>query len=237
MKNRPYTTLFLLVSVDGKITTGDSNELDVDKDFPRMMGIKEGLQQYYDLEKQTDRVSLNSGRVQAKVGVNERIWNKKRENVSFVIVDNKPHLNKSGTEYFARRSVNFYLVTTNKNHPAFDLQQSYPKMHILYYEDKINFVDVFHRLKKEFDIDRITIQTGGTLNAEFLRLGLIDQISIVVAPCLIGGKNTQGLIGGDSLHTEKDLTKIKALKLIKCDILENSYLYLQYKVINHTVIT
>ena len=31
---RPITTLFMLMSVDGKISTGASDELDVDRDFP-----------------------------------------------------------------------------------------------------------------------------------------------------------------------------------------------------------
>lgn len=234
--NRPITTLFMIESLDGKISTGDLDELDVDKDFPRIAGIKEGLHQYYDLEKQTDRVSFNSGRVQAKVGANQRTWDKERDDVSFVVVDNKPHLDRNGTEYFAKRSDHFYLITANKNHPAFELQGQYPTMHILFYENKIDFVDVFRRFKEEFNIERITIQTGGTLNAEFSRLGLIDRVSIVVAPCLIGGKNTQSLIGGESLHTEEDLKKIRALKLMKCDVLDNSYLHIQYEVVNETVI-
>ncbi len=50
-KIKPETTLFLLISVDGKISTGDTDEMDVDKDYPKIKGIKEGLYQYYDLEK------------------------------------------------------------------------------------------------------------------------------------------------------------------------------------------
>lgn len=235
--NKPITTLFMLSSLDGKISTGDVDELDVDKDFPRITGIKEGLHQYYDLEKYTDRVSFNSGKVQAKVGANLRTWDKERDDVSFVVVDNKPHLDKNGTEYFAKRSDNFYLITTNRSHPAFELQAQYPTMHILFYESRVDFVDVFRRFKEEFNIDRVTIQTGGTLNAEFLRLGLVDNVSIVVAPCLIGGRDTQSLIGGEALHTEEDLKKIKALELLKCDVLENSYLHIQYRVINDTKIS
>ncbi len=226
----------MLSSLDGKISTGDVNELDVDKDFPRIAGIKEGLHQYYDLEKYTDRVSFNSGKVQAKVGVNQKTWDKDRDDVSFVIVDNKPHLDRQGTEYFATRSENFYLITTNKEHPAFELKDQYPTMHILLYEGEVDFIDVFRRFKEDFKIENITIQTGGTLNAILLRLGLIDKVSIVIAPCLIGGKNTQSLIDGESLHTEDDLKKIKALKLIKCEVLKNSYLHAQYEVINNTVI-
>lgn len=107
-------------------------------------------------------------------------------------------------------------------------------MNILFYENEIDFIDVFRRFKEEFGINRITIQTGGTLNVHFLRLGLIDQVSIVIAPALIGGSNTQSLIGGESLHNEIDLKNIKALKLIKRETLKNSYIHLVYKVINET---
>lgn len=69
---RPVTTLFMLMSVDGKISTGATDELDVDKDFPKISGTKEGLHQYYKIEQTTDLWSLNSGRVQAKMGVNEK---------------------------------------------------------------------------------------------------------------------------------------------------------------------
>ena len=70
--NRPVTTLFMLMSVDGKISTGASDSLDVDKDFPKITGVKEGLHQYYEIEQTTDLWSLNSGRVQAKIGANTK---------------------------------------------------------------------------------------------------------------------------------------------------------------------
>ena len=59
-KIKPITTLFMLMSVDGKISTGAEDELDVDRDFPRINGVKEGLYQYYEIEKTTDLWSLNS---------------------------------------------------------------------------------------------------------------------------------------------------------------------------------
>ena len=92
--NKPVTTLFMLMSVDGKISTGASDDLDVDKDFPKIIGVKEGLHQYYEIEKTTDLWSLNSGRVQAKLGVNAKETPDKTP-VSFVIIDNN-HLNEHG---------------------------------------------------------------------------------------------------------------------------------------------
>ena len=69
---RPFTTLFMLMSVDGKISTDASDALGVDRDFPRMAGVREGLHQYYEIEQTTDLWAFNTGRVQAKMGVNEK---------------------------------------------------------------------------------------------------------------------------------------------------------------------
>lgn len=51
---RPIITLFMLMSVDGKISTGATDDLDVDKDFPEIVGVREGLHQYYEIEQTTD---------------------------------------------------------------------------------------------------------------------------------------------------------------------------------------
>ena len=224
--DRTITTLFMLMSVDGKISTGASDNLDVDKDFPKIAGVKEGLHQYYEIEQTTDLWSLNSGRVQAKIGVNTKEMPNKTP-VSFVIIDNK-HLTKHGIRYFCALSKQFVLVTSNKNHPAFEIQEA--NLHIIY-QNELSLKDVLTKLKSEYSCERITIQTGGTLNGLFLREKLIDYIDIVVAPVLIGGKDTATLIDGQSLLSESELSKLGVLKLQECVVLENSYLRLRYEVI------
>ena len=232
---RPITTLFMLTSVDGKISTGSTDKLDVDKDFPKIEGIKEGLKQYYEIEQTTDLHSLNSGRVLAKVGANKPQKNLVKLPVSFLIIDNEPHLNKTGVDNFLRKSKKLYIITTNKKHPAFQRKDA-NNLEIIYYKKEIDFVDLFRKLKKDYGIDRVTIQTGGTLNSIFLRNKLIDKISIVVAPTLIGGKDTPSLIDGKSLSSIKELANIKALKLTEVKKLNDSYIHLKYDVINDTKI-
>ena len=224
---RTITTLFMLMSVDGKISTGASDNLDVDKDFPKIAGLKEGLHQYYEIEQTTDLWSLNSGRVQAKLGVNTKDMPNKTP-VSFVIIDNK-HLTEHGIRYFCALSKQFVLVTTNKNHPAFEIEED--NLHIIY-QNVLSLKDVLTKLKSEYSCERITIQTGGTLNGMFLREKLIDYIDIVVAPVLIGGKDTSTLVDGKSLLSESELSQLGVLKLQECIVLENSYLRLRYKMIH-----
>jgi 2,5-diamino-6-(ribosylamino)-4(3H)-pyrimidinone 5'-phosphate reductase len=133
---KPITTLFMIMSVDGKISTGCTDDRDVDKDFPHIEGISNGLSQYYDIEKTTDLFSMNSGRVMAKMGVNSPKKDIKKIPVSFIIIDNKPHLTDVGVDYFINMSKDFFLVTTNKNHPAFQ-RENEKNLHIIYYFEQI----------------------------------------------------------------------------------------------------
>lgn len=227
--NRPETTLFMLVSVDGKISTGDNDTMDVDKDYPEINGIKDGLQQYYDIEQTTDLYSLNSGRVMAKMGINDKVDEPQKTPVSFIVIDDS-HLTEKGVLYLTKKCQKVFLTTANKNHPALNIKVD--NLEVINYEDKIDFKNFFEKLKTNWNIEKITIQTGGTLNSILLREGLIDHLSIIMAPCLIGGNNTSTLIDGESLHSENDLLKIKPLKLIDCEKLKDSYLLLKYDVLN-----
>lgn len=224
--DRPITTLFMLMSVDGKITTGSSDHLDFDQDLPRIHGCWEGLQQYYDIEQTTDLWSLNSGRVQAKLGVNHMDAPTKSP-VSFVLIDNT-HLSEQGVRYFCRRSRKFVLVTTNPRHPAFGVQES--NLHIIL-QKKLDLKAVLERLAQEHRCERITIQSGGTLNGLFLRQKLLDFVDLVVAPLLVGGKETTTLIDGESISGTDQLAQLGVLKLESAQVLEHSYLRLRYRVI------
>lgn len=224
---RPITTLFMLMSVDGKISPGATDDLDFDKDLPHIPGVKEGLQQYYDIEQTTDLWSLNSGRVQAKLGVNDKELPPKTP-VSFVLIDNH-HLTENGVRYFCARSKEFVLVTSNKEHPAFKVNEL--NLHIIY-QDKLDLHDMLRQLKENYGCDRITIQTGGTLNGMLLREKLFDYVDIVVAPLLAGGKDTTTLIDGEPILTPEQLSKLGVLELESVQPLHNSYIRLQYKVIS-----
>lgn len=225
--DRPITTLFMIMSVDGKISTGATDNLDVDKDFPKIAGIKEGLHQYYEIEQTTDLWSLNSGRVQEKMGVNTKEIPDKTP-VSFAVIDNT-HLTEHGIRYFCALSKEFVLITSNTAHPAFQVDAD--NLHIIC-QSELSLADALAKLKSEFGCQRLTIQSGGTLNGMFLREKLFDFIDVVVAPVLIGGKDTSTLIDGQSLLSECELSQLGVLQLQECTVLEDSYLRLRYKVIH-----
>ena len=227
--NRPITTLFMLVSVDGKVSTGSIDDRDFDKDLKNVSGIKEGLEQYYGLEQETDLCSLNTGRVLAKVGWNGDRTKIKKIPVDFVVIDSKPHLTRRGVLNLLERTKKLYLVTTNKLHPA--TKVNHPSLELIFHQGKIDFPSLLRQLKAE-GIKQITVQSGGRLNAALVRTGLIDFVSLVFAPLLVGGENTATLIDGRSLETNNDLKLLRPMTLQSVKTLKNSYLHLRYKVKN-----
>ena len=166
----------------------------------------------------------------AKIGVNDRTEEPNRTPCSFIIIDNKPHLNQKGIDYICRWVNKLYLVTTNKSHIAYKLQKEYSNLIILSYE-KLDLNTLLRDLLDKYNVEYLTIQSGGNLNGLFLRENLIDYVNIVIAPLLVGGKETSTLIDGESITSTKQFNKLKALELIECNKLNNSYIQLKYKVI------
>lgn len=228
--DRPVTTLFMLESLDGKITSGNSDNLDADKDWCKINGVKEGLHQYYEIEATTDFYSLNTGRVMAKIGVNDKKEYHEKIDCRFIIIDNKPHLNENGIDYLCNWVDKLILVTTNSNHIAYKIQGKYDNLDIMYYEN-LDLKKLMLDLKNKYNVEKITIQSGGTLSGLFLRENLIDYVNIVIAPLLVGGKDTTTLIDGESITNTQELNRLKALELIECNKLKDSYIQLKYKVI------
>lgn len=219
----------MIMSLDGKISTGSTDIMDFDKNLAKVKGLREGYWQYKALEQKTDIVSLNTGRVMEKIGVNTRKDKPKKIPCTFVIIDNKPHLNKQGLKYLTEWTKGVILVTTSKK--LQQLAKSFETITVLYYKNSVDLKNLFTKLKADFNINKVTIQSGGTLNASLIREGLIDRISLVIAPILIGGKDTASLMDGESLKTIQGLKKIRSLELQKVRKIDNSFLHLIYKVL------
>ncbi|MGH7141590.1 MAG: hypothetical protein ACREGH_03090 [Minisyncoccia bacterium] len=106
--------------------------MDVDRDYKNIPDLAEGLQQYYDLEQETDLYSLNTGRVFEKIGVNQKADQPEKLPVSFIIIDNKPHLTAQGISYLAKRVRSIILITTNDAHPAFEAKRTHSNIKIMF---------------------------------------------------------------------------------------------------------
>lgn len=121
--------------------------------------------------------------------------------VSFFLLDNN-HLTEHGVTYFCKKSKEFVLITSNRDHPAYNIKEN--NFYIIFQEE-LSLKDALHELKLLYGCEKLTIQSGGTINGLFLHEKLFDYVDVVVARILIGGKETASLIDGSSIISENEL--------------------------------
>jgi 2,5-diamino-6-(ribosylamino)-4(3H)-pyrimidinone 5'-phosphate reductase len=100
--------------------------------------------------------------------------------------------------------------------------------HIDYIISGENHVDLQHSLEtihKNYNIKRIRVDSGGTLNGILLQQHLVNEISVIISPHLVGGNPIPTLC--DTKSRKKDQQSIP-LNLIHCEQLDNSHIWLRY---------
>jgi 2,5-diamino-6-(ribosylamino)-4(3H)-pyrimidinone 5'-phosphate reductase len=111
------------------------------------------------------------------------------------------------------------------------MRDSHSNLDIFEYEDW-DLARVLADVHNKYGAEHLTIQSGGNMNGQFLRDDLIDYVNVVVAPVLVGGRDTSTLIDGEAISSPEELDKIRSMKLIECKALNDSYVQLRYEVIH-----
>ena len=86
-------------------------------------------------------------------------------------------------------------------------------------------------LSRELGIERLLLEGGGDTNGEFLRAGLIDEISLAVCPSVDGAKGAPSVF--DSSAQAADVrAPVTALSLVSSEVLEGGAVWLRYSLKN-----
>lgn len=78
---------------------------------------------------------------------------------------------------------------------------------------------------KKIGVDHLMVEGGGTMNFELIRLGLVDEIMLYVAPMIFGGATAPTLADGLGLIRNDAV----ALKLAHVETHEDGGIVLRYK--------
>lgn len=89
---------------------------------------------------------------------------------------------------------------------------------------RVNLTLMMHTLKK-IGVDHLMVEGGGTMNFELMRLGLVDELMIYVAPMIFGGTNAPTLADGLGLMRSDAI----ALKLQNVETHDDGGILLRYK--------
>ncbi|MFN2237329.1 MAG: dihydrofolate reductase family protein [Anaerolineales bacterium] len=83
-------------------------------------------------------------------------------------------------------------------------------------------------LRAEYGVSRLRVDSGGILNGVLLRSGLVNEVVIILNPCLTGGKSARTFYVADDLVSRNGIIP---LELKKVEELRDGYIWLQYEVI------
>ncbi len=87
--------------------------------------------------------------------------------------------------------------------------------------DSVDLRKALNLLSKEYHVKTLLADTGRILGNLLLNQGLVDEISLLVHPVVVGKK---------SYNMFKDITRNLTMTLVKCERLEKQYIWLVYQV-------
>jgi 2,5-diamino-6-(ribosylamino)-4(3H)-pyrimidinone 5'-phosphate reductase len=101
--------------------------------------------------------------------------------------------------------------------------------HIMTGEEKVSLGDALEELNARYDVKKLRVDSGGTLNGVLLREGLVDEVSVLIHPFLVGGMSPKSLFKAPDLDSEEGVIE---LKLSHLERLKNDLVWVLYEVMS-----
>jgi 2,5-diamino-6-(ribosylamino)-4(3H)-pyrimidinone 5'-phosphate reductase len=93
--------------------------------------------------------------------------------------------------------------------------------------DRIDLAAALGELAARFGVKTVRVDSGGKLNGELLRLGLVDEISLLVHPFLVGGTSPASMFRAADLVHEVGVLQLELLSSRK---VKQGIVWLRYTV-------
>jgi 2,5-diamino-6-(ribosylamino)-4(3H)-pyrimidinone 5'-phosphate reductase len=202
MSRRPYVLINVAATVDGKIDTHErrgaaiSSEADrarVDRLRASVDGVMVGGRTLHDEDPRltvrsdtlrAERVARGEAEQPARIGVASRLA--LRPDARFL----------SGP---AARIILFVPDGCADSPPRCEGVELYESG-----RGRVDLVEALGTLAR-IGLRRVMVEGGGTLNFELLRLGLVDEVQLYLAPLVFGGASAPTLADGDGLGREESI--------------------------------
>ena len=219
----PYVILNAAMTLDGKIAThtGSSN-----------ISGAEDLKRVHELRKQCDGIMVGIGTVLAddpRLTVH-KIDAKKTDNPVRVVVDSR--LQTPQDARITNDDARTIIACANEYKDEIKSSEKYNDFRkkgvsIFWSGDKrVDLKSLMIYLHEE-GIEKLMLEGGSTLNFSMIKAGLIDEISICVAPMIAGGVNSKTFFDGEGFDTMDEAVRLELLNSYNLD----KDLILKYKVL------
>lgn len=205
LKKRPFVHLKLAISLDGRISLTNS--------VSTMLSGKESAVRVQNLRHEHDAILVGGNTAFVdNPSLTDRSGKPRRKKLVRVVLDNR-----------LRIPLDSKLVKTAKETPTLVMSNSTDKEKINQLTDAgVDFAEtdardltsVIEELRKR-DLQSVLVEGGTEVAGAFCDAKLVDKLTFIVAPIIIGGHSAPLAIGGNGAISLENALKIKDLQIIK----------------------
>jgi len=185
-KSKPYVILSAATSVDGKIATrtGDSN-----------LSSKQDRIRLHKLRSKVDAILVGKNTVLLDNPLLTVRYTRGKNPIR-IILDSKGTISKKSKILQTSNKIPTIIAVSKKiSKSNFDKLHKFPVDVIIAGENSVNIKLLLKKLSDK-KINTILVEGGGTVNWEFIKHNLFDELIITISPFLIGGIDAISFVQG-----------------------------------------
>jgi 2,5-diamino-6-(ribosylamino)-4(3H)-pyrimidinone 5'-phosphate reductase len=211
--SKPYVILSAAISIDGKIATRTKDsKLSSNQDYIRL----------HKLRSKVDGILVGKNTVMHDNPLLTVRYTKGKNPVR-IILDSQGKISSKSKILQTSNEVPT-IIAVSKKITKSNLKKLYkfPVEIIITGENSVNIKSLLKKLSDK-KITTILVEGGGTINWEFIRQNLFDELVITLSPFLIGGNNAISFIQGngfDKISKSPNL-RLKSIKRLKNHLVLN----------------
>jgi len=206
-KSKPYVILSAAASIDGKIATktGDSK-----------LSSKQDKIRLHKLRSKVDAILVGKNTV-LRDNPLLTVRHTKGKNPIRIILDSKGTISKKSKILQTSNKIPTIIAVSKKiSKSNFDKLHKFPVEVIIAGKNSVNIKLLLKKLSDK-KIKTILVEGGGTVNWEFIKHNLFDELIITLSPFLIGGNDAISFVQGPGFKkiSNSPNLRLKSIKRLK----------------------
>ena len=211
--SRSYVILSAAISIDGKISTRTGNS---------KFSSNDDLHRLHKLRTKVDGILIGKNTLLHDNPLLTVRYTKGKNPVR-IILDSKGEIS-SKSKILQTSSTVPTIIAVSKKISKSNLQKlkKFPIEIIITGENSVNIKSLLKTLSDR-RISTILVEGGGTVNWEFIKQNLFNELILTISPFLIGGNNSISLIQGDGFDkiSKSPNLRLKSVKRLKNHLVLN----------------
>jgi len=212
-----YVILNAAMSIDGKITTRKNDSSISSKiDWIRV----------HKLRSTVDCIVIGISTVLKDDPMLNVRYAKTVKNLARIIIDSKARIPLDSRIMRSSKKIPTFVVVTRDAslQKIKEIEKKGAKVLVIGGK-KVNIINLFQHLEK-LGFKKVLVEGGGEINWSVLKLGLVNELIVTIAPIVVGGRDAKTLVEGIGISYINDAIK---MNLVKSSIQDKKEIVLVYR--------